>query len=309
LKAIFWTRQEIGHLPQSDWRETNLAKAIQNGARVHGDEVEILPVPDDGQPEVRDCDLVLKIGVKSRNWFRAYNKAGIPYAYFDKGYIRTRAVQWLEYWRLSVNGHQPLEYVKHAKHDRKRADKLELSFKPWKHDGNAILVDGSSGKHHYFHADRDYSSAQMDELHEDANEIARSLCERIRAVSPRPIIYRPKPSWKKARPIPGTEYSTGKDWRTAMARSHVCVTYGSNLCFDAVLYGVPSVVLGVGIAKPISSTDLSELENPHLAPEHVRQQWLNNVAWTQFHALDEFHSGMAWKVIRDMVECTPIERR
>lgn len=306
MKAIFWTRQEVGHLHQSDWRETNLAKAIQNGARLHGDEVEIKAVPDDGQPIIEPCDLVLKIGVKSRNWFRAYNRSGIPYCYFDKGYIRTRAVVWLEYWRLSVNGHQPLDYVRHAKHDRQRADKLELDFKPWRNDGSAILVDGSSGKHHYFHADRDYTQAEMPQLHEDANEIARSLCERIRAVTKRPIIYRPKPSWKYARAIPGTEYSRGKEWRNVMARSHCIVTYGSNLCFDAALFGVPSIVLGHGIAGPISSTDLAELENPRLASDDERRQWLNNVAWTQFHALDEFQNGMAWKVIRDMVECTPI---
>ena len=154
MKAIFWTRQEVGHVDKSDWRETNLAKAIQNGARIHGDEVEIRAVPDDGQPVVEPCDIALKIGCKSRNWFRAYNRAGISYCYFDKGYIRTRAMVWLEYWRLSVNGHQPLAYVKQSRHDSQRADKLKLSFEPWRTGGDAVLVDGSSGKHHYFHADR-----------------------------------------------------------------------------------------------------------------------------------------------------------
>lgn len=312
MKAIFWTRHEVGHIPQSDWRETNLARAVQEGAKLHGDEVEIREVPDDGQPEVLPCDLVLKIGVKSRNWFKSYNAAGIPYAYFDKGYIRTRAVQWLEYWRVSVNGHQPLDYVQCAQHDRTRADKLELDFKPWRTGGECILVDGSSGKHHYFHADRDYAQSEMDQLHKDANDIAAGIVEKIKAVSDRKIIYRPKPSWKKATPIPGTEYARGrpgvgnKDWKYDMARAHCCVTVGSNLCFDAALFGVPSIVLGHGIAGPISSRDLAYIENLYLAPDHARRQWLNNVAWTQFHALDEFKNGMAWKVIKDMVECTPI---
>jgi hypothetical protein len=157
VKAIFWIRHET-----TDRREGNLARAIQAGARKCGDSVEIREVPDTGQPEVIPCDMVLKIGVKSRNWFRAYNKAGIPYCYFDKGYIRTRAMVWLEYWRLSVNGHQPLAYVKQAKHDAERATKLGLSFHPWRTGGDAILVDGSSGKHHYFHADRDYSQEQWE---------------------------------------------------------------------------------------------------------------------------------------------------
>jgi hypothetical protein len=306
VKAVFWIRHET-----EDKREGNLARAIQAGAHTLGDVVEIREVPDDGIPDVVPCDLVLKIGVKSRNWFRAYNQAGIPYCYFDKGYIRTRAMVWLEYWRLSVNGHQPLEYVKQKTHDSKRAKKMGLSFQPWrtKDRGDAILVDGSSGKHHYFHADRDYTKAQMGELHEDANQIAISLVQRIRHVSPqRHIIYRPKPSWKFARQISGTEFSGGKEWRDVMARAHVCCTYGSNLCFDAALFGVPSIVLGHGIAGPISSKHIEEIENPVLVTDAVRQQWLNNVAWTQFHALDEFENGMAWKVIREMVDCTPIQK-
>jgi hypothetical protein len=183
-----------------------------------------------------------------------------------------------------------------------------LDFKKWIPGGETILVDGSSGKHHYFHADRDYSKEQMGELHNDANEIARSLVARIRDITQRPIVYRPKPSWKQARAIPGTEYSTGKEWRNAVGRAHCVVTYGSNLCFDAALFGKPSLVLGHGIAGPISSTDLKELENPYLATGDERRQWLSNVAWTQFHALGEYYNGMAWKVIRDMVDCTPIER-
>lgn len=312
MKAIFWTRQEVGHLQQSDWRETNLARAIQRGAKLCGDSVEIREVPDDGQPEIVPCDLVLKIGVKSRNWFRAYNRAGIPYAYFDKGYIRTRAVVWMEYWRVSVNGHQPLDYVKWAQHDRARADKMELDFDAWKIDGTHILLDGSSGKHHYFHADREYSKDQMGELHSDAQAIAVDLVKQIKAKTKKPIIYRPKPSWKLAKPIPGTEYARkrpgigDKEWRYDMRRAHCCVTVGSNLCFDAALFGVPSIVLGHGIAGPISSTSLDDIEAPYLASSAERRQWLNNVAWTQFHALDEFESGMAWRVIRDMVECTPI---
>jgi len=302
MKAIFWTRQEVGHLDKSDWRETNLAKAIQSGARLYGDEVEIRSVPDDGQPVVEPCDLALKIGVKSRNWFRAYNRAGIPYCYFDKGVIRTRAVEWMEYWRVSVNGHQPLKYVETAKHDDQRAKKTGLDFKPWRTGGEAVLVDGSSAKHHFFHSDWDAEG-----MHDYANEAARSLVERVRAITKRPIIYRPKPSWKRAKPIPGTQFSRGKEWRNDVARSHVVITAGSNLCFDSVCFGVPSIVLGHGIAGPISSTDLSELENPRLATDEERRQWLNNVAWTQFHALDEFENGMAWEVIKAMRDCTPIE--
>jgi hypothetical protein len=309
MKAIFWTRQEVGHVEQSDWRETNLAKAIQNGARIHGDEVEILEVADASGPKVIDCDLVLKCGVKSRDWFRAYNAAGIPYCYFDKGYIRTRATEWLDYWRVSVNGHQPLDYVKKATNDRDRADGMELSFAPWrKPRGESIVVDGASGKHHYFHAPASITRETLDAY---AHKISVDLIERLRQISQRHIIYRPKPSWKGARPIEGAEYARGrlgvpdKEFSFDIDRGHVVITYGSNLCFDAALRGVPSLVLGHGIAGPISSRTLDDLEDPLLATDADRRQWLNNVAWSQFR-MREFKDGTAWKVIRAMVDCTPI---
>lgn len=307
MKGIFWIRQE-GHLEASDHRETDLAVAIQQGAKRHGDEVEIREVADGENPQIiLACDLVLKIGVKSRNWFRAYNAAGIPYCYFDKGYIRTRApIKWLDYWRLSVNGHQPLRYVEAAKHDDKRAKEMELDFLPWRQKrGDPIVVDGASGKHHYFNAEIEFASRQ--ELDGYASNIALELVARISARTKRPIVYRPKPSWKGARPIPHTEYARGragvadKDFAYDLRRAHCVITYGSNLCFDAACFGVPSIVLGEGIAKPISSTTLDEIESPKLASDSERRQWLNNCAWCQFK-LEEFRSGMGWEVIKDMVE-------
>lgn len=309
MKAIFWTRSEEGVVARSDWRETNLAKAIQNGARLCGDEVEIRTV-DDLTPEVRDCDLMLGIGVKRRDWFRAYNAAGISYCYFDKGYIRKRAEkEWLLYWRASVNGHQPIGYVRQAKHDRGRADRMSLRLSPWREPrGDLLIVDGSSAKHAYFHAP---SNISRKDVHEYADKISRDLVERIRSVSQRSVVFRPKPSYRQAKPIEGTEFARGrgavhvKDFEYDFDRAHAVITYGSNLCFDAVLHGVPSIVLGHGIAGPISSTSLDDIEDPYLAPERDRQQWLNNVAHSQFK-LEEFSSGEGWQVIRDMMASCPI---
>jgi hypothetical protein len=312
LKAIFWVREER-HLEASDWRENDLAEAIKAGARAHDDQVEIREVTDSAGPVVEPCDLVLKIGVKSRNWFRAYNAAGIPYAYFDKGYIRKRApVKWLEYWRVSVNGHQPLRYVESAKHDEARATSMGFELHEWRNPrGDCIVVDGSSGKHCYFHADRDFLSGREGkrQLDDYANAQAADLVRRVSEATDRPIVYRPKPSWKGAKPIQGTEYARGragvgiKDFDYDIRRAHVVVTNGSNLCFDAVMDGVPSIVLGNGIAAPISSRSLSDIESPRLASHDERRQWLNNCAWCQFK-LEEFRSGMGWQVIKDMVACS-----
>jgi hypothetical protein len=312
VKAIFWTRDEsvVAH---DDARETDVAEAIKKGAKLHGDSVEIRTVTT-AEPEVRDCDLVIKVGCKSRYWFRAYNKAGIKYCYLDKGFIRTRApIKWLEYWRVSVNGHQPVSYIEKAQNNQKRADEMGLEFNPWysrsREEHKHILLDGSSGKHMAFHSMG------------DPQKIAVDLVKQIRAVSDRPIIYRPKPSFRRIvdhetgqtfnpEPIPGTEWARGrpgvhnKDMPYDLRRSHVVVTHGSNLCFDAACFGTPSIVLGHGIAGPISSKHLTELENPRLASDEERRHWLNNVAYCQFK-LHEFAGGLGWQAIKDMVACLP----
>ena len=41
MRALFYTRLERGKVASTDERETNLAEALQIGARAHGDELEI----------------------------------------------------------------------------------------------------------------------------------------------------------------------------------------------------------------------------------------------------------------------------
>lgn len=309
MKAIFWIRPERDHA-RSDWRETNLAQAIQNGAALCGDEVQIKDYT--GTPEVEKCDLVLGVGVKRRDLFRAYNAAGISYCYFDKGYDRKRASEWLEYWRVSVNGHQPLRYVEHADNDSQRADSMRLSLTPdWYSRNKAkryIMVDGSSPKHHYFHLQK---ALTQEELVAYAEELSRSLVQRVCDQSQRPIIYRPKPSNRHAKRIMGhaggepIQWSRDKDPVPDLSISHAVVTYSSNICLDAILYGVPAIVLGDGIARPISSQSLDELERPRLANIEERQRWLNNACWCQFK-VNEFANGLGWQTIREMYECSPL---
>jgi hypothetical protein len=276
-------------------RERVLADALVAGAQQHGDidaEIRIKGLHD----HIEDCDLACLVGVKNIEMFRAYRKRGINCLYCDKGYIRRlaeetdRNAEWLTYWRVAVNAHQPITFVAKAKRSYKRAERAGMRLEPWRERGEAILVDGSSAKHYAFH---DLGNP---------TEVAKELIDRVKAITDRPIIYRPKPSWHGAVPIEGTEYSNGKDFRTAFARTHALITYGSNLCYDAVLAGVPSIVLGEGIARPISSTALDAVECPRLATSDERKQWVSNVAWCQFE-LPEFKNGLAWDTIKEMITC------
>lgn len=65
--------------------------------------------------------------------------------------------------------------------------------------------------------------------------------------------------------------------------------------------GVPSIITGNGIAGPISSTMLSDVESPRLCSPGERMEWLYNVAWCMFTEA-EMESGLAWAVIRPQFE-------
>lgn len=312
VKAIFWTRQEVGHVGDTDERETDLAEHLKAGGRAHGDNVEIR-IAKGAWPkdvEIVDCDLVVLVGVKSRFWFTAYAKASTPWLYFDKGYIRERADdKWLRFWRMSVNSHHPIDYLAAAKHDASRAKQLGRAFEfaPWRElSVRPIVIDGGSEKNFKFNGIVPENSTAA-----DVDAHCRRIVERVQKITTRPVIYRPKPSSRGRAPIKGTEWARDrasvdkKDVSYDLDRASCVVTYNGAICWDANRIGVPSIILGGGPARPISSTTLEEINNPRLASDAERQQWLNNLAWCQFEPA-EIRSGLCWDIVKKMLAVTPI---
>jgi hypothetical protein len=310
MKAVFYTRTEIGRVAESDYRETNLAEDLKAGGKKHGIDVEIRIAESAFEPELVDCDLVCLAGVKSRHWFTAYAKRGIPWLYFDKGYIRERAaINWLEYWRFAVNAHHPITFLEHATRDRARADSMGFRFKPWvRVRGQYIVVDGGSEKNFKFNG-----IVPEEATIEDVDEHCELLAHEISLAAPGyQILYRPKPSSKGRKAIAGAVFSRDradydkKSPTNEIARAHAVVTYNGAICYDAHTLGIPSVVLGSGPARPISSTTIEEILEPRLATDAERRQWLNNLAWCQFKPA-EIRNGDAWPTILEMMKLAPIQ--
>lgn len=266
-------------------REYALGEAFLEGVQAHGDSGQIV---QKGK-EVVESDVACMVGVKSAKLFRKCLDRGITVIYLDKGYLRhgsSEPVKSWEYWRVSVNSHHPTEYVARANHDFARAASMNLGFDPWRTGAN-ILLAGSSLKYHNFYR------------LPDPTEYAKSAIEVIRKYSDRPIVYRPKPSWREAKRIPGALYSgSDESIYEVLEDAHVMVTHGSNACFEAVTLGVPVINLGNCVAGPISSSALKDIEKPYLATELERRQWLANLAHCQY-TLQEMRTGLAWKFLRD----------
>lgn len=273
-------------------REVVLADAFVAGVQECGDEAYSFQASV--KEPIPKADVICMVGVKSAKHFRRFRDAGKSIVMFDKGYARWRGPQrtW-EYWRVAVNTHHPTAYLMSLSRNSVRWDDLRRQRKikvgNWREIGNHIVYAGSSAKYHDFVGI------------EEPTEYARGIIKRLKALTDRPIIYRPKPTWRAAVPVKGATFSPPTQSISDVLENAWClVTHGSNACFEAVLQGVPTVVLGQAIARPISSTTIESVNDPYLATDDERTQWLSNIAWCQFTE-DEMRSGLAWGAIRDQV--------
>lgn len=272
-------------------RELTLANNFIYGLKNAGDDGIIINKTKD--LDLDAADTFCMVGVKSLKLFIKCRAAGKNVIYFDKGYYRHRGPSrtW-EYWRVCVNDHHPTDYVAIAKHGSARWDKISKrrfnGLTPWRGTDRPgpVIYAGSSEKYHAF--------AGLP----DPTAYAEKIVAEIKKRTNRLVIYRPKPTWLEAAPVKGASFSNRLEDLGLLLPSAWClVTNGSNASFDAIQAGVPSIVLGRGIGRPISSTSLNDIENPYLASDDERLQWLWNLSWCMFTE-EEMKSSLAWAAIR-----------
>lgn len=238
-------------------------------------------------------DFACVIGIKNAELIRELERRKQPYLYFDKGYNRKWNVEQPEWWRVAVNSHQPTAALSRMFFSHERATVQGWRALPWRLNGpGRIIFAGSSAKYHEFYG--------LDE----PNAYARSIIEQIRSVTPdRTVVYRPKPSWRGAEPVDGAifqnraRHGISEDLKGA----HALVTHGSAACVEALLLGVPSIILGDAVAASISSTSIDDVENPRLASIDECDQLLANLAHCQW-SLDEISCGDMWPSLYTMIE-------
>lgn len=210
-------------------------------------------------------DVGILMGVKGKGsnaadvLMRTLLDNGKHFIYIDKGYFRSRQknTEVMDYYRFSVDAFQPLRYLQRIPHPSDRWDQLPLRVaEPKLNFGDGTIVFcGSSQKY-----------CDLKGLG-DATEYAKNIIYKLRSIDRygRKIVYRPKPSWKDAVEIHGTQYSADtRHLSTELKKADVVVTNGSNACFEAALAGVPSIVLGDGITLSLGSNKLKTVN--HLQP-------------------------------------------
>ena len=194
-------------------------------------------------------------------------------------------------WKVGLNGINRDAYFSEQNNDRTRADSLGLVCKPWRSNGDFILICGQHDK-----------SLQWQNMPVLATWAIDTI-KTIRMYSKRPIIFRPHPRC----PLPNIEHKFKNVHRQAPKKLngtydnfdigfdnvHATVSYSSNPGVHSIINGVPAFVGTSSLAYDAANDIdfLHDIENP-IMPD--RTQWLNDYAHTEY-TLDEIAQGIPLK--------------
>jgi hypothetical protein len=254
-------------------RSKRLSEALALGAAAVGWGVEIT---DEQHTEPRG-DLCVAYGwLPNHETLTAYLKAGKQYLHVDLGYWERKRKQG-DYGgnhKVSLNARHPVAYFRRQRPATRVDGAPDVLL--WRRDGRHIVVAGLSAK-----GARSIGRPPLDwEL---------SIMRALRRVTDRPIVYRPKPSWRDAGPIHGAGYSPPHESiHDALKGAWALVTNYSNAAIDALAAGIP-VYAEDGVAKALSVPSLADIENPRELSIRERKQFLADVGfchWTKAEISD-----------------------
>tara|TARA_Y100000389_G_scaffold188094_1_gene210258 strand:- start:1695 stop:2354 length:660 start_codon:yes stop_codon:yes gene_type:complete len=200
-------------------------------------------------------------------------------------------------WKVGLNGINRDAYFGDKDNDSTRADNLGLVCKPWRSNGDFILVCGQHNK-----------SLQWQHMLPMSNWFLETYDE-IRKYSQRPILFRPHPRCRlehierglinvhRQEPVKiGGSYD---DFDMGFNDVHCTISYSSNPGIHSILNGVPAFVSTHSLAYPVANDIdfLHDIENP-LMPD--RQQWLNDYAHTEY-TIEEISQGIPLNLLTNMM--------
>ena len=194
-------------------------------------------------------------------------------------------------WKVGLNGINRDAYFGDKDNDRTRADNLGLVCKPWRSNGDFILVCGQHDK-----------SLQWQNMPRMSNWFLNTYDE-IRKYTERPIVFRPHPRCRLEhierglknvhRQEPHHVNGTYDDFDMGFDNVWATVSYSSNPGTHSCINGVPAFVSTHSLAYDVGNDIdfLYDIEDP-LMPD--RQQWLNDYAHTEY-TIEEISQGTPLK--------------
>jgi len=267
-------------------RSKHIAESMAKGISKHGDYVNFHN-PDHYKGHT-DGDVAVFYGLRKnlKTIFNDYINAGKKAMLVDLGYFnRTQNGKLEGYHKVAVNSYHPTGYMMTCEHDDSRLKRLDLDPKPFNKGGEHILLAGMSGK----------ASWANDFL---PLEFETKMISSIKTVSKRRIVYRPKPSWKEARPIVNADYSPPTETlKQALKDCWAIVSHHSNVSIDAALEGIPAFVEPEAPASLLGNSNIGSIENPVYPSEDMVNRWLYALSYQQWTP-QEMANGDCWNYFK-----------
>ena len=192
-------------------------------------------------------------------------------------------------WKVGLNGINRDAYFGPSGNSSDRVRLLGLQVKPWKYDGEYILIAGQHDK-----------SLQWKDMPAMATWVHDTITF-IRAQTDRPIIFRPHPRC----PLPAIEHDfkhvkrqeplqikgSYDDFDMQFDNIWATVSWSSNPAIHSIIDGVPAFTGPSSLAFDVAEQNLRNIENPLYGD---RTQWLNDYAHTEY-TIGEISQGIPLK--------------
>jgi len=194
-------------------------------------------------------------------------------------------------WKVGLNGINRDAYFGPDSNNSDRHHLLGLSLKPWRTDGEFVLICGQHDK-----------SLQWKGMPSVSNWLLQTI-DTVRTHTTRPIIFRPHPrchlphiekEFKNVfRQEPRHVSNTYDDYDINFTNVWATISHSSNPGIHSILNGVPAFVSTHNLAYPVSNDIdfLHDIESP-VMPD--RTQWLNDYAHTEW-TIEEISQGIPLK--------------
>ena len=266
-------------------RARHLCQAMYVGIRKSGDYVVVQDI-NCYDNEIKS-DVAVIYGLRDRLLQIFHDHCEQSHIVFmDLGYFKRTIKNKLDgYHKICVNSMHPNNYFQNKKNPDDRLKKLNIITKPFTKTGNHILVAGMSDK-----------SAGVNGYR--AEQYEKDVIQRLRKITKRTIIYRPKPSWGGAKPIDTVGYSSSKQkLKEVFKNCWASVTHHSNVAIDSIIAGIPAFIESPCAAFPVSSLGIADIDKPYYPDNDTLYQWLCDLSYAQWTP-DEMRSGKLWSYLK-----------
>lgn len=237
---------------------------------------------DDFVYEDSDRPIVLRGILKHKIMKRCWEE-GRSFYYVDTGYFGNEVSSsnpngW-KYWHRIVKNNLQHSDIIPSPSDRWKS--FNKKFPEWKKDGRKILIAKPDEKPCKFYGI-------------DLEEWLATTIDTLKQHTDRPIVIRDRAPKREDRVQNSTLKEALNDDVFAL------VTYNSVAATESVMHGVPAFTLApCNAASPVSSQDLSQIENPYYPDQGRLMAWASHLAYGQFH-VSELKSGHAMNKLNEM---------